>query len=145
MELKNKILSIFIAILVVFSSMLQFHHHNEYSEICLFSTSQTDYSSCSFCEHDIEAAHDHHHHGEGCKDNHSSDERNCSIHLSNVNVVKRVSLEKPIVITVFNPVLFPVFFLENDQISSAIDDCYLFPVLKFLFLKSQGFRAPPVI
>ena len=32
MELKNKILSIFIAILVVFSSMLQFHHHNEYGE-----------------------------------------------------------------------------------------------------------------
>ncbi|MDE6643022.1 MAG: hypothetical protein K2K27_02875 [Muribaculaceae bacterium] len=63
--------SVLMTLTFVFSTMLQFHHHDHSGNIYLYVT----------CVGEVELCSHHHHHHDCCSDNDSQSESECAMHL----------------------------------------------------------------
>ncbi len=144
MRKNQSFLSIFVLIVFALTSVMQFHHHDCYGNICIHLTTLDDLvlgqsnDIIEFCNHDVkhDSHHNHHHH----------EDTSCSMHLgcykaSEQNIIKVIIAP----LQLYGLLHLNQIIIENKIVDIIVNvatyyDDYINNVIKSL----SAFRAPPI-
>lgn len=143
MKMLFKIANLIACVMIIATSVLQYHHHNHDGKFSVFSISENDYSVCYMCEHS--ASYKNHHHNNCCNKHHSEHEENCSMQLSSVSNIKKTEPSKTNITQIFISVIcifqYPNIFDTEEKPSF---NCKFYPIPLTELNATSGLRAPPI-
>lgn len=143
MRKNQSVISILVSIIFALTSVMQFHHHDCYGNICIHLTTIDDLcnvhlnSSADYCHNEGKHDSQHHHH----------DGESCSMHLgsykaSEQNFIKVITTAP---LQLYGLLHLNQIILENKIVDIIVNDAeyydnYINNVIKSL----SAFRAPPM-
>lgn len=133
-------ISIFISIVFIVSTIIQFHHHDSNGRMVLFDVEKIELSE-SNCNDLLRASH----HSHNCNESHGGqNEQNCSLKLSITKIVKTTTLQAPYVLSL----LYGTTRIQCDDLE---DVKYNHTPRKAVIILPEahslpsGLRAPPIV
>lgn len=141
-------ISSIITFIVISTSILQYHHHDQYGNLCMYSIDKEDY--CGEAENIdsslSELFHSHcQHHSHSAKDADHEDESKCSLKLSQVSSTKQFSLKEHSHTFIILHEIFLSYLTEPLTEEVLITTDYKCPPLPSSHNTPTGLRAPPVL
>lgn len=134
----RRIISVFIAIVFISSTIMQFHHHDATGNMVMFSI-DTDSHCLASSEHHCVGDLSH-----KCNNHNHNEEQNCSLKLSITKIVKTTTLQ-----TLYAVILFDRLLNIHNEVEENIESDSEFPntllILPEAHNLSSGLRAPPII
>lgn len=138
MRFVRNILAIFNAVVILFCSIAQFHHHDETGKMVVFSYS--DFINCEKHSHESNQNIYKHHCSHGCHDGNHEEEKSCSLRISIAKVESKT----------YHPIIFfcEIFDDESRNISQ-IENQLIIPTSESIEtthkIDISSLRAPPVV
>lgn len=137
MRALKAILSSICAIIIVFCSIAQFHHHDENGKMVIFSCME------QICNNDQHHSHEgiaHRHCSHGCNDGHHQDEKNCSLKI-NIAKPEKKNINQIIISCTIIADILNDFISETNEYFHVTDT----PLRSHGNISSCGLRAPPTV
>ncbi len=148
MSTNKQIVSVFVILIIMLTSILQYHHHDILGNVCLYAAQSSNHC----CDIDINTQNNDNHpltasHGcSGSNHSHNSDDSNCGMKLSNTNTVKQHSISGfQFCFILLNTLRITIIPTVSKADNSAILYSYGRVILPSLHSHTVGLRAPPAL
>lgn len=146
MKIRDKILSVFLSVLVLMTTTLQFHHHDCHGSV--FFTVSIDKDIVIGSGNDVSVAECIHFHSPG--KHHDPDCKGhgkCSLHIDQSDISRFTTGILPWIESLVYDIYIPLVISESidSDVAYYVDEPFFLRHLQLIIRSSSIFRAPPVI